>query len=183
MALISQMDPKEAGELLYKKFMAAHEANDANGRMYVATSGGLLEFAPEGAGEGAPLLRRAGSIWTFFVPVQLWAAIKTENPTALRAVAVLRGHGYGGRRRGGRRRAAFHQVFELFPVDCFLLDQDTRQQLKQGTCSAERLADLKALGATMQVAAKCGLGQTSPSAFLSIVGAFADDVTTRPQRA
>jgi hypothetical protein len=26
------MDPKEAGELLYKKFMAAHEANDANGR-------------------------------------------------------------------------------------------------------------------------------------------------------
>ena len=32
MALISRMDPKEAGELLYKKFMAAHEANDANGR-------------------------------------------------------------------------------------------------------------------------------------------------------
>ncbi|HWS67706.1 MAG TPA: hypothetical protein VN325_33470 [Steroidobacteraceae bacterium] len=27
MALISQMDPTEAGELLYKKFMAAHEAN------------------------------------------------------------------------------------------------------------------------------------------------------------
>jgi [NiFe] hydrogenase diaphorase moiety large subunit len=57
------------------------------------------------------------------------------------------------------------------------------EQLKNGTCSAEHLADLKALGATMQVAAKCGLGQTSPSAFLSIVGAFADDVTTRPQRA
>ncbi len=55
--------------------------------------------------------------------------------------------------------------------------------LKQGGCSAAHLADLKALGATMQVAAKCGLGQTSPSAFLSIVGAFADDVTTRPQRA
>ncbi len=55
--------------------------------------------------------------------------------------------------------------------------------LKQGACSAEHLADLKALGATMQAAAKCGLGQTSPSAFLSIVGAFADDVTTRPQRA
>ena len=55
--------------------------------------------------------------------------------------------------------------------------------LKKGKCSAAHLADLKALGATMQVAAKCGLGQTSPSAFLSIVGAFADDVTTRPQRA
>jgi len=47
-------------------------------------------FAPEGGQEGAPLLRRAGSIWAFFVPVQLWAAIKTENPTALRAVAILR---------------------------------------------------------------------------------------------
>ena len=57
------------------------------------------------------------------------------------------------------------------------------RQLKEGTCSAKHLADLKALGATMQVAAKCGLGQTSPSAFLSIVGGFADDVTTRPQRA
>ena len=34
------------------------------------------------------------------------------------------------------------------------------------------LAELKALGATMQVASKCGLGQTSPSAFLSIVGAL-----------
>ena len=55
--------------------------------------------------------------------------------------------------------------------------------LKNGECSAAHLADLKALGATMQVAAKCGLGQTSPSAFLSIVGAFADDVTNRPQRA
>jgi hypothetical protein len=27
MALISQMDPRAAGEFLYKKFMAAHEAN------------------------------------------------------------------------------------------------------------------------------------------------------------
>ena len=60
---------------------------------------------------------------------------------------------------------------------------DGVKQLKDGACSAKHLADLKALGATMQVAAKCGLGQTSPSAFLSIVGGFADDVTTRPQRA
>ena len=60
---------------------------------------------------------------------------------------------------------------------------DGVELLKSGACSAAHLADLKALGATMQVAAKCGLGQTSPSAFLSIVGAFADDVTTRPQRA
>jgi len=50
----------------------------------------MKAFAPEGSQEGASLLRRAGSIWTFFVPVQLWAALKTENPTALRAVAILR---------------------------------------------------------------------------------------------
>ncbi len=55
--------------------------------------------------------------------------------------------------------------------------------LKKGECTPERLADLKALGATMQVASKCGLGQTSPSAFLSIVEGFGDDVLNRPQRA
>jgi len=53
--------------------------------------------------------------------------------------------------------------------------------LKKGDCTPEHLADLKGLGATMQVASKCGLGQTSPSAFLTIVDGFADDVTTRPQ--
>ena len=50
----------------------------------------MKAFAPEGGFQGAPLLRRAGSIWTFFVPVQFWAALKTKNPTALRAVAILR---------------------------------------------------------------------------------------------
>jgi [NiFe] hydrogenase diaphorase moiety large subunit len=55
--------------------------------------------------------------------------------------------------------------------------------LKTGACSAEHLADLRALGATMQVASKCGLGQTSPSAFLSILDGFADDVVDRPQSA
>jgi [NiFe] hydrogenase diaphorase moiety large subunit len=51
--------------------------------------------------------------------------------------------------------------------------------LKEGACSDERLADLKALSATMQVASKCGLGQTSPSAFLSIVEGFESDITNR----
>jgi hypothetical protein len=47
-------------------------------------------FRPSGEPEGTPLLRRAASIWLFFVPVQVWAAIRTENPTALRSVAILR---------------------------------------------------------------------------------------------
>ncbi len=51
--------------------------------------------------------------------------------------------------------------------------------LKRGECSPEYLADLKALGATMSVASKCGLGQTSSSAFTSIVAAFADETTNR----
>jgi hypothetical protein len=50
----------------------------------------LKLFAPGGEPGGAPLLRRAGSVWFFFVPVQIWAALKTENPTALRAVSILR---------------------------------------------------------------------------------------------
>jgi [NiFe] hydrogenase diaphorase moiety large subunit len=51
--------------------------------------------------------------------------------------------------------------------------------LKKGECTPEYLDDLRGLSATMQVASKCGLGQTSPSAFLSILDGFADDVTSR----
>jgi hypothetical protein len=50
----------------------------------------MKTFAPDAEPAGEPLLRRAATIWAFFVPIQLWAAIKTENPTALRAVSVLR---------------------------------------------------------------------------------------------
>ncbi len=51
--------------------------------------------------------------------------------------------------------------------------------LKEGACPPEFMANVKALGATMQVASKCGLGQTSPSAFLSIVDAFDDEISNR----
>ena len=51
--------------------------------------------------------------------------------------------------------------------------------LAEGECTPDYLDDLKALGATMMVAAKCGLGQTSPSAFLSAIEAFADEIPTR----
>ena len=51
--------------------------------------------------------------------------------------------------------------------------------LKKGACPPEFLADVKALGATMQVASKCGLGQTSPSAFLSILEGFGDEIANR----
>ena len=55
--------------------------------------------------------------------------------------------------------------------------------LKQGACPPEYLADVTALGATMQVASKCGLGQTSSNAFLSILEHFGDEITDRAARA
>ncbi len=55
--------------------------------------------------------------------------------------------------------------------------------LKKGACTPEHLKNVKALGATMQVASKCGLGQTSPSALLSMLEHFGDDITTRATRA
>ena len=55
-------------------------------------------------------------------------------------------------------------------------------RLEEGTCSLASLEDLKALGATMQAASKCGLGQSSPNAFLSIVEQFKDEVLARPAR-
>jgi [NiFe] hydrogenase diaphorase moiety large subunit len=53
------------------------------------------------------------------------------------------------------------------------------QLLKEGACPPEFLANVKALGGTMQVASKCGLGQTSPSAFLSILEGFGDEIFDR----
>lgn len=47
-------------------------------------------FAPGAEPEGASLLRRAAAIWLFFIPVQVWAAVKAENPRALRTVSILR---------------------------------------------------------------------------------------------
>jgi len=52
-------------------------------------------------------------------------------------------------------------------------------KLEQGTCSLAHLQELKALGETMQLASKCGLGQSSPNAFLSIVEHFKDEILAR----
>ena len=51
--------------------------------------------------------------------------------------------------------------------------------LEQGTCSMQYLDELCALGETMQVASKCGLGQSAPNAFLSIVQHFRDELLGR----
>jgi [NiFe] hydrogenase diaphorase moiety large subunit len=53
------------------------------------------------------------------------------------------------------------------------------QLLKKGECPPEFLDNVKALGETMKVASKCGLGQTSPSAFLSILEGFEDEISNR----
>jgi len=51
--------------------------------------------------------------------------------------------------------------------------------LEQGRCSMAYLRELSRLGETMQVAAKCGLGQSSANAFLSIVKHFRDELMGR----
>ncbi len=51
--------------------------------------------------------------------------------------------------------------------------------LAQGRCSATYLNELKTLGEVMQLASKCGLGQSSPNAFLSIVEHFQDEIMGR----
>jgi [NiFe] hydrogenase diaphorase moiety large subunit len=53
------------------------------------------------------------------------------------------------------------------------------RQLERGECSIRYLDELKRLGETMQLSAKCGLGQTSPNAFLSIVEHFEDEILGR----
>lgn len=51
--------------------------------------------------------------------------------------------------------------------------------LEQGRCSMRYLSELTHLGETMQIASKCGLGQSSPNAFLSIVENFKQEILGR----
>jgi [NiFe] hydrogenase diaphorase moiety large subunit len=53
------------------------------------------------------------------------------------------------------------------------------EMLDNGVCSAQYLNDICGLGETMQLASKCGLGQSSPNAFLSIVKHFKGELMGR----
>jgi [NiFe] hydrogenase diaphorase moiety large subunit len=53
------------------------------------------------------------------------------------------------------------------------------EMLQEGTCTKEYLDDLEALAHTMQVASKCGLGQTSSVALLTILENFGDEIHAR----
>ena len=52
--------------------------------------------------------------------------------------------------------------------------------MKEGKCSEKLMEDLCALGESMQVASKCGLGQTSPNVFLSVVQHFHEEIPKHP---
>lgn len=53
------------------------------------------------------------------------------------------------------------------------------EKLARGECSMAYLQELLALCETMQLASKCGLGQSSPNAFVSIVKHFKDEIMGR----
>ena len=57
------------------------------------------------------------------------------------------------------------------------------EMLDEGACSMEYLNELCTLGEIMQLASKCGLGQSSPNAFLSIVEHFRDEILGRAAHA
>ncbi len=51
--------------------------------------------------------------------------------------------------------------------------------LQDGRCSMDYLKEICALGETMQLASKCGLGQSAPNALLSVVEHFQDEILGR----
>ncbi len=53
------------------------------------------------------------------------------------------------------------------------------ERLERGACTTAYLQELLALSETMQLASKCGLGQSSPNAFVSIVKHFQDEILGR----
>jgi [NiFe] hydrogenase diaphorase moiety large subunit len=56
---------------------------------------------------------------------------------------------------------------------------DGIRTLLEGKCSSQRLAELVSLGQSIRLAAKCGLGQTSPKVLLSINEHFRDEIMAR----
>jgi [NiFe] hydrogenase diaphorase moiety large subunit len=57
------------------------------------------------------------------------------------------------------------------------------EMLEQGSCSMKYLRELCQLGESMKMASKCGLGQSSPNAFLSIVENYKDEIMGRVEAA
>jgi [NiFe] hydrogenase diaphorase moiety large subunit len=53
------------------------------------------------------------------------------------------------------------------------------EKLERGACSSAYLRELLNLCETMQLASKCGLGQSSPNAFVSIMTHFQDEILGR----
>jgi len=53
------------------------------------------------------------------------------------------------------------------------------EMLERGACSSAYLNELLGLCETMQLASKCGLGQSSPNAFVSIMTHFQDEILGR----
>lgn len=53
------------------------------------------------------------------------------------------------------------------------------EMIENGTYTFSYINKLKELGTTMQVASKCGLGQSSPNSFISILENFKDEIFTR----
>jgi [NiFe] hydrogenase diaphorase moiety large subunit len=50
------------------------------------------------------------------------------------------------------------------------------EKLESGDCSLSYLKDLIELGKSMQLASKCGLGQSSPNPFISIMTNFENEI-------
>jgi [NiFe] hydrogenase diaphorase moiety large subunit len=53
------------------------------------------------------------------------------------------------------------------------------EKLREGTLTLAALDELKELAETMRIASKCGLGQTSSNAFMSIIESFGDEIMAR----
>jgi [NiFe] hydrogenase diaphorase moiety large subunit len=50
------------------------------------------------------------------------------------------------------------------------------EMIEHGDFTFDYISKLKDLGKTMQLAAKCGLGQSSPNSFISILENFKDEI-------
>ena len=60
-----------------------------------------------------------------------------------------------------------------------MVPQIAVEMLQDGDCSVSYLREIESLAETLQLASKCGLGQSSPNAFLSIIREFKSEIFGR----
>ncbi len=144
----------------------------------------IAQLLKEVGGEGAKAVQVGGASGHCVPAVQFTRALAFEDiPTGGSVIVFGQGRDMLGAAKNFMEFFAEESCGQCTPCRYgtkVLLDGI--EKLENGSCSMAYLKELLALGETMQLASKCGLGQSAPNAFISIAANFKDEVLGRERR-